>query len=105
MLQTVIVILIILWLLGYVTIPGLIIPRITLFRINRFPITLWDLLIFILICWIVDILPSPFRQIAALLLVLWTLSVLGLFAIPGLSNLLVVVMIVGLIVYSLSSIA
>lgn len=102
MLAIILVILTGLWLLGYVIIPGLVVPNVLLFRINAFPITLWDILILIIISWLVGILPRPFREIASVILVLWVLSTVGIFAIAGLPHLLVVLIIVGLLVYIIS---
>jgi hypothetical protein len=98
MLEILVVLLILLWLTGNLHINGLTIPDFALFRLNGHVISLWDLLIFIIVLWAVGILPSPFRQIAGVLLVLWVLSVLGILAFAGLSNLLVIAIIVGIIV-------
>jgi len=99
MITALIVTLIILWFLGYVRIDGITIPDINLFTINGQPITLWSILILLIVGWAISVLPTPFRQIAAVLLILWILSVLGILAIGGLalSNLLVIAIIVGLI--------
>jgi hypothetical protein len=102
MLLTLIVLLVVLWLLGYVSIPAIQIPDIRLFTINSHIITLWDVLIFMVLLAVIGILPGPFRQIAAALSLLWLLALLGLITITGLPNLLVVAIIVGLIAYSLS---
>lgn len=93
------IVLIILWFLGYVRIGALPIPNLVLFTINNQPITLWNLLILLLIGSLVGILPSPFREIAGVILVLWILSTLGILAIGGLSSILVIAIIIGLIVY------
>jgi hypothetical protein len=97
MIGLIILLLIILWLLGYIHIAGLTVADFPLFAINNHTITLWELLIFFLIVWAVGILPSPLRQIAFVILVLWLLSTLGIFAIAGLSSILVIAIIVGLI--------
>jgi hypothetical protein len=97
MLTWLLIILIILWLLGYVNIGSVNLPNLVLFNINGQPITLWNLLILFVIISIIGILPSPFREIAGVFLILWILSLLGIIAIAGLSNLLVIALIVGLI--------
>ncbi len=97
MLEVVLVLLIILWLTGNLVIPGLVIPNMSLLVINGQTITLIDLLTFALILWALGLLPSPLRQIAGILLVVWVLSVLGFLAIGGLSSLLVIAIIVGII--------
>lgn len=93
-----IIILLALWFLGYIQIPGFIIPNITLFQINNQDITLWNLLIFLVIIWAIGILPTPLRQIAFIVFIFWILSILGLLAIPGLSGILVFAIILGLII-------
>lgn len=100
MIATLLIILIILWLLGYVHIGGANIPDITLFTINNQIVTLWDLFILLVVGWAIGILPTPFREIAGVLLILWILAVLGILAISGiaLSNILVIAIILGLIV-------
>lgn len=90
-------VLIILWFLGYVRLEGLNIPDFQLFVINGRPISLWNLLILMVIVWALSILPSPLREIAGVILILWILSLLGIIAIAGLSNILVIAIIAGLI--------
>ncbi|OGK14313.1 hypothetical protein A3A93_03200 [Candidatus Roizmanbacteria bacterium RIFCSPLOWO2_01_FULL_38_12] len=97
MLVAIIVILIILWFLGYMPITGISIPNLVLFTINNHPITLWEVLILAVIAWAIGILPRPFQVIASILLILWILSVLGIFAISGLPNIIVVAIILALI--------
>jgi hypothetical protein len=99
MLAALLLILIVLWFLGYIHIEGLTIPDIVLFSINGHPITLWSILILLVVSWAISILPTPFRQIVAVLLVIWILAVLGILAISGiaLANILVIAMIIGII--------
>jgi hypothetical protein len=101
MIAVLLVILVLLWFLGYVRLDALPIPDLQLFVINGQPITLWNILIFLVIAGLVGILPSPLRQIAGVFLILWVLSILGILAIAGLSSLLVLAIIVGLIAYLL----
>ncbi len=98
MIITILVILIILWFLGYAPITGLNLPDITFFEINGYPITLWNLLTLAVIGWAISILPRPFREIASVILVLWVLSVIGILAVPGLSSILVIAIIIGLVI-------
>lgn len=98
MLVGIIIILSILWFLGYAPITGISIPNIVLFTFNNHPVTLWEVLTLAVIGWAIGILPQPFQMVASILLVLWVLSVLGVLAIAGLSNIIVLVIIVGLIV-------
>ena len=96
MIVSVLLILILLWMLGFLTIP---LTGIVLFRVLGRSITLNDLLIFLVLVWLLDLLPSPFREIASVLFLLWILGSLGIIAIPGFSNLVVFGLIVGLFVY------
>lgn len=97
MLIAIIVILIILWLVGYAPLSGITIPNYALFNVNGHIITLWEILILLVISWAIGILPEPLQKIAGVLLLLWILSVLGIFAIAGLANIIVLVIIIGLI--------
>ena len=97
MLITIIIILSILWILGYAPLSGMSIPNIELFPVNSHMITLWEVLILFVIMWAISILPRTFQTIASILLLLWVLSVLGIFAIAGLPNIIVLVIIIGLI--------
>jgi hypothetical protein len=99
MIIAIIVILIILWLLGYGPLQVL---HVKLFAFNSHVITLWDVLIFLVVIYLIDTLPRPFREIAAVLLVIWFLSTLGFIAIAGLSNLLIISLIIGLVLYIVS---
>ena len=97
MIEVVLVLLVIFLITGLIEIPGFTLPNLVLLRINGEPITLLNVLIFMLILWAIGILPSPFREIAGVLFVLWVLSVLGFIAIAGLSNLIVIGIIVGIV--------
>ncbi len=97
MIIAIIVILVILWLLGYAPLAGVSIPNISLFTINNHAVTLWEVLILAVIAWAIGILPRPFKVVGSVLLLLWVLSVLGILAIAGLSNVIVLVIIIGLI--------
>lgn len=96
--QILLALLVLFWLLGYIHIPWLTIPRFPIFEFNGRVISFYDIIIFILIIWAIGILPTPFRQIASALVVLWVLSLLGIIAIAGLSNLLVIAIIVGVLI-------
>lgn len=96
MLTTIIIILIILWFLGYAPVSGISIPNIVLFSINNHPVTLWELLILLVIAWAIGILPRPFQVVASVLLLLWILSILGILSIIG-PNIIVILIIVGLV--------
>ena len=97
MIIAIVVILAILWFLGYIPVSGISIPNLVLFTINNHPITLWNILILLVVGWAIGILPRPFQAVASVLLLLWILSVLGILAIAGLSSIIVLVIIVALI--------
>lgn len=97
MIELILILLVVLWLLGYVSLPGIASLDIPLFSLNGESISLFDLLIFMLVVWAIGILPSPFREIASVLLVLWVLSIFNILAIAGLSSILLIAIIVGLV--------
>lgn len=99
MLAALILLLVVLWFLGYVNVSGITFPDIRFFTINGIDITLWNTLVLLLVVGAISILPSPFRQIAGVLLVLWVLAVLGILSIAGLGlpSILLMAIIVGLI--------
>ena len=98
MLIAIVLILIVLWFLGYASISGISIPNFVLFTINNHPVSLWEILILAVIGWAIGILPRPLQAVASVLLLLWILSVLGILAIAGLPSIIVIVIIVALIV-------
>src|SRR3989344_7259906 len=101
MLFTILIILIVLWFFGYAPLEGIHVPNTVLFSINNHQITLWNVLILLAVGWAISILPRPFREIASVLLLLWVLSVIGILAIAGLSNILIIAIIVGVGFYML----
>jgi hypothetical protein len=101
MVGVIILVLIILWFLGYVRVGNINIPDLALFTLNGNSISLWDILIFAVIVWAIGVLPSPLRQIAMVALLLWVLSTLGILAIAGLSSLIIIAFILGLIFFLL----
>jgi hypothetical protein len=98
MVIAIVIILAILWFIGYIPVSGISIPNLVLFTVNNHPITLWNILILLVVGWAIGILPRPFQAVASILLLVWILSVLGIFAIAGLSSIIVLVIIVALIV-------
>jgi hypothetical protein len=97
MIELILAILVILFLTGNIHINGFNLPNLVLFRINGQTITLVNTIIFFVILWAIGVLPSPFREIAAVLFVLWLLTVFGILAIAGLPNLLIIAIIVGIV--------
>lgn len=102
MLIAIIIILSLLWILGYAPLASFSIPNMALFPINNHMVTLWEVLILLVVAWAISILPRPFQAVASILLVLWLLSVLGIFAITGLPNIIVVIIIIALILSNFS---
>lgn len=98
MLIAIIIILAVLWFLGYAPVTGISVPNPILFTINNHGVSLWEILILAVIGWAIGILPRPFQAIASVLLLLWVLSVLGILAIAGLPNIIVIVIIIALVV-------
>lgn len=97
MLGVIILLLVVLWFFGYVRLDAFPVPDITLFTLNGNPVTIWNLLIFFVIVWAIGVLPSPLRQIAFVILVLWILSILGILAFAGLSSILIWALIIGVV--------
>lgn len=98
MLVGILIALVVLWLLGFVNLPFIPFLNIALFDINNHPITLLNVIIFLLIASLLELLPSPLNIIAGVILVLWVLSILGIIAIGGLSQILVLAVIIGLVI-------
>lgn len=88
----------VLWVLGYVRFQGMPdIPDYPLFLINGYPVRFWELLILVVIGFAITVIPSPFKQIAGVLLLIWILSTIGILAIPGLASIIVLAIIGGLV--------
>lgn len=94
-----VIVLFLLWLMGYGPFQVL---HIVLLKFNGLAITIWDILIFLVFMWLVGILPSPLRQIAMIFILIWVLASLGIIAVAGLSSMLVIAIIVGIVLYILS---
>ena len=77
--------------------------EIVLLRLNGEEITIYDLLVFLVILWAVGILPTPFRQIAVVLVILWVVATLGFIAIPNFSSIVIFGFIAGLVIYAIQS--
>lgn len=99
MLAALIVILAVLWVLGYLRIDGINIPDTALFTINGQVVSIVDLLILAIVGLAISLLPSPFREVAGVLLILWILAVLGVLAITGISlpSIILIAIILGLV--------
>ena len=92
----ILVILFLLWLLGFAPFQVL---HIVLFNFRGLSVTIWSVLIFFALIWLIGILPRPLREIAMVLFVIWILSILGIIAVAGLSNILIIAIIIGVLLY------
>ncbi|OGG03558.1 hypothetical protein A2W14_03170 [Candidatus Gottesmanbacteria bacterium RBG_16_37_8] len=101
MLSFLIILLIILYLTGFISIPSLSFLHRTLFYLNGRAVSVWDILILSVILYLLGFLQGPLRGIATILLILWILSVLGIIAISGFANLILALLLVGLILHLL----
>jgi hypothetical protein len=101
MLIALLIALVALWILGYIHIPVLNAINFDIITIFNRTITVVDVLMFLVIVWLIGLLPNPFKQIAGVLFILWLLSLFGIITIAGisLSQLLIVGLIVGLAIY------
>jgi hypothetical protein len=96
MLTAILVLLIVFWFLGYGPIVTF---RYTLLKLGSHGISLWDVLIFLVIVCVISSLPRPLKEIATVVLVVWLLSLFGIIAVAGLSNILLIALIVGIGIY------
>lgn len=96
MIEFVLAVIFVLWLLGFIQIDFL---ANVLTNINGRDISVKEVLLFFLIIWLIGLLQRPFREIVSVLFVLWILSTLGIIAIAGIGNLLVLAVVVGAVVF------
>lgn len=96
MLAIILLLLIVLWAFGYFQLPVFAVP---LFSFRGGTISWNDLLVFLVIIWLIGLLPYPFQEIAGVFFLLWILSSLGVITIAGFSNLMLLAIIVGLIAF------
>lgn len=96
--------LIALWFLNYFHIEGVNIPRDFIFVYNNTPITLWELLILLLVVFAFIYIPNSIRIIVAILLIIWTLTTVGIISVGvfPLANSLVLAIIFCMILVLLS---
>jgi len=94
-------ILVALWYFGYIHFTFFSIPDITLFLINGHPITLYNLLIALVVLVLLLLLPYPFKQIMAVLLLLFALTIFGIIPFIGLAHLFVIAIIITFIIFLL----
>ena len=90
MLEILLVLFVVFLIVGYIQIPGLVIPNFTLFFFNGREVSAIDFIIFSLIVAAIAFLPTPFRQIAFGLLIFWLLTTFNVLAVPGLGLIIVI---------------
>ena len=64
-------------------------PNYVISQFNGHPITLIQILIFLVVIWAVSLLPKLIREIVLLLLVVWVLSLLGFISLIGVPDLFI----------------
>lgn len=103
MLIAVILVLMILWALGFLQIVNVDFLRVAIANVGGRAVTILDALIGLSIVMVAVALRGPLGIVVGVLLVLWALSVVGIVVVEGipLNALLVLVLIVGLVVHVL----
>ncbi len=71
--------------------------QLVLLNVDGRQVTLWNFLFLIAVLWLISLSPSPFRQITSIILFLLVLSILGFFSFPGLSVILMISVVLGII--------
>lgn len=100
MLTLILVLLVVLWFLGYFTVPYLSFLSTVWTSINGQPVTILHLLTFFVLLWLIGSLPNPFKIVAIILLALWLLSLFGFIVlVASFSQLLLMTAILGLAIY------
>lgn len=99
MLEVLIITLFLLWILGLIRVNGFVLPDAYLFSLNSVDISLWNIITLLILTWVVGLLPSPFSEIAAVMLILWILAVLGVFSFTGMPSILMLTILIGLVLY------
>lgn len=94
MIETALMILIILYVLGYVNIPGVTIPNYHIYAFNHHVITLNEILITAAIFLMIGFAPRFLRIIAGALLIIWVISTLGFINVKGLQSIIIISLIV-----------
>jgi hypothetical protein len=94
MIQGLLIVLILLWLVGFIQIPIL---NSILFSAFSHPFTIHNFLLLIVLIAVITLLPGIFRTIAGVLLFLWLLSLFGFLVFSGLSHILVIIFIIAVI--------
>lgn len=94
MIEATLVILLALFLLGFVHIPGVTIPDYKLFVLNHHMITLFEILIVIVAFGLLALLPRFLRIIVGALLIIWIISTLGIIVVNGLPAITIIILMI-----------
>ena len=93
----IIAIVVVLWLLGIISIPWMVMPHFPVFSILGYSVTIQRLLIVGILIWLGMSLGSPFRQMLWVFFILWLLSTFGIIGSIAMGTLIVVSVVVGLV--------
>jgi hypothetical protein len=93
----IIAIVVVLWLLGVIDIPWLMMPSFPVFSVLGYSLTIERLLIIGILIWLGMSLGSPFRQMLWVFFILWLLSTLGIIGSIAMGTMVVASIILGLI--------
>ncbi len=99
MIEAALAVLVLLYVLGFISFPGVTIPNYHLFTLNGHMITLFEILIVCVVVWIISNLAFWLRFIIGLLLLLWILANFGFIAVPGLPQVILVIIIIGVFIH------
>ena len=104
MLTALFLVLLVLWLLGFLRPGNLDFMRAPAFSYGGYTATILDVLVGIAIVWVILALRGPLAVAGAVLLALWVLSILGFVVIEGLPLpvLIVLVLMVGVMIHLLT---
>jgi len=92
MIEATLVILLALFLLGFIHIPGVNIQNYKLFVMNHHTITLYEVLIVIVAFGLLMFLPHFMKIIVGALLIIWIISALGIIVVNGLPAISIVIL-------------
>lgn len=93
------IILLALFLLGFLHIPGINITDFKLFVINSHLITLYDVLIVLVVFGLIALLPKILKLVTGALFIIWILATLGFIVVQGLSTIILVTLILIVVGY------
>ncbi len=98
MVEIALILLIGLFLLGFVQIPGVNIPNYQLFVVNAHTVTLYEILTIVVVFGMLTFLPRFLRIVVGALLIVWILATFGFIVVKGLPAITIIalLLIVGL---------